>query len=220
MPAKQVPAPPKPRKSPAMVSGVFDEFHCDSISYDFRVPLTKFDLKKFSRMTSVTLGQKWSAMANAKNPSSGYHVHIDGRISEADARIMLSYRDGTLATLNPKEKPPFAEDIMGWVGEFLLPPQVRPVVVATFEKPAEFWRSRFNLPFKVTLGTLEVAIEGVSLDVPNNPFKVTSAWLGKRGDKIIVSVNSTQRLDSSDFDVRQQVLFFNEAIQMFAERLS
>jgi hypothetical protein len=196
---------------------LLDEFHCEGIVYEFVVPASDFNLAKFSRETGVKLNESWSAVAQPKDTPCGYHVHFDGRVNDKRAKITVAFWQGKSAVSNPES--PFAESFMPWLAGFLGQKSPRAVVWAYFEKPKSHWRPRFNLPFRVTLGVAEVTIDGVSLVLPRNQFRAVEGRLSVTSDKVKASVKAIQPINLMTFDIKEAVVSFNQAIDIFVERL-
>jgi hypothetical protein len=81
-------------------------------------------------------------------------------------------------------------------------------------------KSRFNLPFKVTLSgsDLEVAIEGISLSAPpKNRHRVIHGWLDRFPKNVSVSVLMDREIDFKRFRIDDEVAACNEAIKLFVE---
>jgi hypothetical protein len=131
-------------------------------------------------------------------------------------RLTIEYWDKGVKP-SPDEKEPFAESIMRWVGAFLKEPKERAMIVARFAKPTDLWRSRFNLPFKVTMAGAEVAIDGVSLELPRNAHRAMAALLMKSEDELSMSVHFIRLIEFGTFNIADEVASFNEAIKLFAE---
>lgn len=220
MPVKRTRTSPKKSRTPRVrgMSGILSEFHCDTLSYDFRFPLATFNARKFARLTGLRIGDRWTSVLASKDQSSGYHVHCSGVIESKHVNMTVAYWDGT-AKAAEDDSEPFAESMMRWLGSFVMEPSARAFVLARFEKPAETWRARFNLPFKVTMGHTEVVIDGVSLDLPGNPFRVLSGWLSKTDTDVVASVQSVRSIEFGTFEIGKEVVFFNDAIKMLVEPL-
>ena len=177
-----------PRRVTESESNVFARLDCDLVSYDFDVGMDAFDLDKFYRETGLSAEHRnWSTVFYALNERSGYHVHFNGRIKGKRIELTIAYY--ARSRTRPK-KEPFAETAMEWLGSFFRKSTARAWVNSRFAKPTATWRSRFNLPFKVTMtGTnAEVVIDGISLDLPSNPFGAMHGWLSKLDKRLITMV--------------------------------
>lgn len=201
-------------KRPTLPS-VLGQFHCSSVVYEFEVPLDLFNATAFSKETGIQ--SPWSAVVNPQNRSSGYHVHFKGRIEKSSVSFSVEYWDW--AKPMPDDVEPFAESIMQWVGSFIRVPTARSFVVARFDKPKDNWRSRFNLPFKVTMAESEVTIDGISLSLPKNPFSASAGFLEVADKTFMSGVQLVRAVEFSTFDLRKEIESFNEAIKIFLEPL-
>lgn len=199
------------------LSRVFQQFQCDEASYDFELPIDLFNSKEFFKATGVKVNERWETVIEAKNHRTGYHVHFKGRIKGQNARLTIEYWDGAIDRAQG-EKEPFAESIMQWLGSFVRPPSARAFVMVRFEKPTNLWKSRFNLPFKVTMSDdVEVTIDGVSLVLPKNKFGAVSGFLARSEQVLHVSVQLARPVEFATFDIRKEINRFNESIKMFVE---
>jgi hypothetical protein len=199
-------------------SGILSQFHCESISYELNIPAESFNRKAFSRKTGLKLGERWSAGIYPKKPESGYHIHFKGIMEKEHVRLTVEYWDGSFSQPEDTSEP-FAESIMKWIGSFVSEPTVRVIVDARFEKPRTGWRSRFNLPLKVTMGGAEVVIDGIGLVLPKNPFKATDAFLTTTDTKLLAFVQLLRSVEFADFKIGDEIIAFNEAVKIFAEEV-
>jgi hypothetical protein len=218
--AKQKRRSPKQKhEADAPVAGVLQKFHCDNITYELTVPIELFDTKAFYRKTGI--GRKmphWSTVLPSDKPTSGYHVHFRGRIEAKRVRVTVEYWEGMVQRTDQHPKPS-AESIMKWLGSLIKSPSMRTFAHARFEKPLDRWRSRFNLPFKVTMAGAEVTITGVTLVLPNNRFRATNGFVSKMDKVLGVAMAFVEPLEFSNFDIGVELLRFNEAIEMIVEAI-
>jgi hypothetical protein len=201
------------------VSSIFEQFHCQTLRYDFDVPVEGFDLKAFVKATGIKVGQggPWSATIYPKHRTSGYHVHLRWEIDGDTISLMIAYwNKGKVRAANVE---PFAETIMGWIGQFFRDPAARCHIAARFDKPKVLWKSRFNLPFKVTMAEREVIIEGVALAAPANPYKAIGGFLAVSSKSFFVALDFARTVDFARFDLREEMLLYNEAVKMFMEEI-
>jgi hypothetical protein len=196
---------------------VLGEFHCDSIRYDFQVPIDSFRLKEFTKTTRIKKGENWSAVLPSDNRQTRYHVHFSGSIRDENVWLTIEYWEGRV-TRGPHHPKPSSELVMQWIGSFIREPSWRAVVLGRFEKPDEMWRSRFNLPFKVTMADAEVVIDGVSLILPRNRFHAVNGWLTKMENVLLVNVDSLRPIEFEAFNLADEVATANDAIKMFVEQ--
>lgn len=201
-------------------SGLLEQFHCQTVRYDFDVPLDVFNLKAFVKATGIKVGQggPWSATIYPKHRTSGYHVHSRWDVVDGD-RISLTLAYWDKGKVRGTEVEPFAETIMGWTGQFFRDPIARCHVAARFDKPTDLWKSRFNLPFKVTMAEREVTIEGLALVAPTNPYKALGGFLAVSSKAFFLALDFARSVEFSRFDLREEVLVYNEAVKMFMEEI-
>src|SRR5271157_4685402 len=93
----------------------FGDLHCDSVSFDFRATLDKFELEAFTKpfksrfKEPLAPGISLSAMFSTTDPiSSDYHVHIDWHLSKNRMNVTLTYYKGSIPA-DKDEEEPFAE---------------------------------------------------------------------------------------------------------------
>ncbi len=131
--------------------------------------------------------------------------------------MTLEYWKGAV---NPDEDEiePFSESVTKWIASFVSEPTVRATVNARFRKPSSTWRSRFNLPFKVTMAGVEVEIDGVSLVLPKNPHRVLHAFLNTMGEAWLVSAYAMRHIEFASFDIRPDLISINESLRIFLEQ--
>jgi hypothetical protein len=198
---------------------VLKQFHCEWIHYAFEIPRESFDLRSFSRKTGIKIGERWNAGVYPSSASTGYHVHFKGIIEKELVHITVEYWDGAFSAQEDPDAPT-AEAIMAWIGSFVRETNLRAMVLVRFEKPTSQWRSRFNLPFKVTMSNnLEVTIDGVSIVFPKNDFRAFHAFLNRTEKVLEANVGFARSVQFSDFDVAREIVSFNEAVNMFAEQV-
>jgi hypothetical protein len=196
-------------------SGLLSQFHCESIIYSFTLPADTFNQKAFSRRTGLKVGDRWNTGIYPTDPSAGYHVHFKGRLGKDEVNITVEYWDGSFTA--PQEGMPGAESIMDWIGSLVREPTSRAHVFASFEKPLKYWRSLFNLPFKVTMGGQEVTIDGVTLELPKNPSRAYHALVATSGKTLDASVNFSRTVEFATFKINEEIPTLNEAVKIFAE---
>jgi hypothetical protein len=192
-------------------------FQCDSVRYDFEIAIDSFKTKEFSKTTGIKKGDYWSAVLPSDTHQSGYHVHFNGSIGEEKVRIKIEYWEGRVRR-NASHPPPSSESIMEWIGSFIREPSWRAMIFGRFEKPDDAWKSRFNLPFKVTMADEEVVIDGVSLILPRNRFHAMDGWLTKSENVLIASVALFRPVEFGAFNLVDEVATLNDAVKMFVEQ--
>jgi hypothetical protein len=109
-----------------------------------------FKMKEFTKETSLKVGDSWDAGLCTEDPRKGYHAHFGGNSSKEAVQIRIAYYSGAIGR-HPSHPPPSTERIMEFIGSFIRERQYRALVYATFDNKDTEWKSRFNLPFKVTM---------------------------------------------------------------------
>src|SRR5438445_905252 len=104
---------------------------------------------------------------------------------------------------------------MEWLGSFFRKAAERAWVNSRFSKPDANWRSRF----KVTMSgsNAEVIIDGISLDLPPNPFGAMRAWLTKFPKHLMAAVMLRRRITFAAFKIEKELPEHNEALKIFVE---
>jgi len=215
---------PRKRSSAALPKGrrarpisVLEQFQCEDVHYDIEVPLALFDLKSFLKKAGIPRGNRWSGTLNPKDRGAGYHAHFKGRVDEERVRLTIEYYTGGQPLRDDAE--PFAETVMQFLGSFAKEPTAQAFIIARFAKPKDHWRSRFNLPFRVTMAESEVVIDGISLVLPKNPLRAIAGFLGV-GERVYnAAVNLVRPVEFSTFDIHNEIASFNEATTIFLERV-
>ena len=194
------------------------QFDCVSVRYDFDLPIEAFNTRTFSKHTGLKKGDRWEAVLPTEDEQSNYHVHFKGNIETERVHLCVEYWGGAVkrTRIHP---PQSSEDVMRWLGSFIKEPSSRAVAFTRFEKPDRRWRSRFNLPFKVTMSGAEVVIDGVSLILPRNEFHAMNGWLSKMESVLLVSVNAVRPIEFATFNLGAELEAMNESIKVFAEEL-
>jgi hypothetical protein len=207
------------KRAGKQVSNVFARLNCEMASYDFDRGLDAFDLDKFYKETGLSAEDRnWSTVFYAQDERSGYHVHFRGRVKGKKIELTVAYY--VRSRTRPK-KPPFAETAMVWLGSFFRKPMARAWVSSMFNKPTTTWRSRFNLPFKVTMtgSNTEVVIDGISLDLPTNEFGAKHGWLTRLGAQFTAMAVLTRPVTFATFKIEKEVPVYNEALKIFIEEV-
>ena len=219
MPASKLKAV-KRKTAPRLQSGILKQFDCEWISYDFEIPRDSFNLRTFTRKTGVKVGQRWDAGVYPTDPVTGYHVHFKGTIEKERVRITVEYFDGAY-TVEEDYAALNAEELMKWIGSLVREPNARAITLVGFEKPNSTWKSRFNLPFKVTTSNnLELTIDGVSILLPRNDFKAFHVNLSRTEKVLRATVAFARSVQFADFDIAKEITAFNQAVSMFAEQMT
>lgn len=198
--------------------GVLEQLHCDSVRYDFDIPVESFKARSFARDTGLKSGDQWAAVFPTKDPRSGYHVHFSGSLDKESAHIKVEYFNHPVKRTST-HPPPSSESTMAFVGSFIREASARARILGKFEKPDDSWRSRFNLPFKVTMADSEVVIDGVSVVLPRNRFHAMNGWLTKAESSVLVGVVLVRPIEFATFNLADEVTTLNESIRMFVEQI-
>lgn len=206
-----------PKRSRVRTPSVFEQFHCRHVHYELEVPSALFDSKSFFKKAGIPPGERWSGVLNPRERGLGYHTHFRGRVDRDRINFTIEYYNGGQPVRNDAE--PFADTIMQFLGSFAKEPTASSFVIARFVKPKEHWRSRFNLPFKVTMGESEVVIDGISLALPKNPFRAMAGFLGVEENAYNAAVNSVRAIEYSTFNIGNEIALFNDATAIFLEQV-
>lgn len=207
-----------PQRRHIRPTSVLAEFRCENVHYRLDLPLRLFDLKSFFKTAGIPPNAQWSGILNPKERNTGYHIHFTGRVHKEHLHVTLDYYDRGQRVRNDAE--PFAETIMQFLGSFSKEPTASAFVVARFAKPKDHWRSRFNLPFKVTMGESEVTIDGISLILPKNLFRAMAGFLAVGETSYDAGVRLARLVEFSTFDIRDEITLFNEATMLFLEQVT
>jgi hypothetical protein len=208
----------KRKTGPKRTASVLEQFHCETLRYDFEIPKDSFKTQEFSKETDLEPGDLWRAILPTDDPLSGYHVHFSGGLQGKRVHMRIEYWNRPVKRL-AKHPPPSSESAMAFAGSFIREPSARARVFAAFAKPAHLWRSRFNLPFKVTMAGAEVVIDGLSLTLPKNGFNAMNGWLTKLDNVLLVNVDRTALIDFAAFNLAADLTILNESIKMFVEQI-
>jgi hypothetical protein len=211
------------RSGSRAVPNIFDSLGCKVLAYDLTVSRDSFDLEAFYSAGRIPDNERtsWSGVCAPRKPASGYHVHFRGTVNDKSVRMSVEYVHRSIKP-RPDEREPFAETFMNWLGKFIRTLTSHAIVHGRFEKPNERWRSRFNLPFKVTLSGLEteVMIDGISLVLPDNKWGAKHGWVTRDRKELIVSVRLERRINVKKFQLDDELRTVNESIRMFAEEIA
>jgi hypothetical protein len=207
-------------RDPFRTSKAFSKSGCEEISYTFDVTRKHFDLRRFLETTGIEpSAESWSGILRARDLASGYHVHFDGNLRSPDSiELRLRYYNGSARPLKG-ETEPFAESLMTWIGQFFGEPSWRASVNAQFIKPTEDWRSRFNLPFKVTMSDAEVTIDGVTISLPANNFGASACWISRTRAELIVGMLLFRRIEFTAFNLFRELAEFDESTKIVIEEV-
>lgn len=164
--------------------------------------------------------KEWVTSSAPKDPLSGYHIHFRSNVTPKRVRVTVDYVAGSIKR-RPDEREPWAESFMEWLAQFFRKEVNKAVVHASFGNPHERWRSRFNLPFKVTMSGLdvEVVIDGISLRLQENPTGATEGWLRRSEDKLWAAINLERELNVKQFRLDEELNAAYSAVHTFVEDL-
>jgi hypothetical protein len=196
-------------------------FDCDAVFFDFDVNASVFEFEKFYKATGLSAKDKrWSTVFYARRAQTGFHVHFDGNLDGKDLSLSLKYYGRSVVP--PGDGRPTAETAMKWLGSFFKKPREHALVFCSFSKPNDGWRSRFNLPFRVTMSgsSTDVVIDGIDLELPKNRFGAARGWINTIDKGLGVSVALRRNIEFSAFNLENEISAYNEAIQIFVEEES
>ncbi len=198
--------------------GALARVGCEMFRFEFEVSLDHFDLAAFYKQTGLTSSEPlWSTIFYARNEATSYHVHFDGSLRGKKIDLTLAYDDKSSAT--PRKDGPFAETAMKWIGSFFKEPSHLALTASAFSKPLDAWRSRFNLPFKVTMtgSDAEVTIDGISLSLPKNSHRAMRGSITRTLNEWNATIIAGRIVEFGAFDISREILIHNEALKIFIE---
>lgn len=155
-------------------SSLHDLYFLISVSQD------KFDLQRFREWFrdnfpgSKTFEKDIHQVSVAPRDDEGgeYHASFSWRVKQEDIEFRVEYLPGPRKH-EQDEREPYAEELMQWLGGFFRNDNAHAHLHGRFELPAAKHRSKFPLPFKVSLET-EAEIFGISLRLPSKPEGVST----------------------------------------------
>jgi hypothetical protein len=202
---------------------IFERLGCKVVSYSFSLLRESVDLEAFYVAGRIAESDRnrWVGSCAPKAQASGYHIHFNGSAKDKRVRMTVEYIRGSVPP-RPDEAEPYAETFMNWLGTFIRNPSAHVTVFSAFEKPHARWRSRFNLPFKVTLSGLEteVVIDGISLILPENEAGAKHGWLTRSDKELLANVRLERRIKLKDFQLNDEIAAIHESIRMFTEEIA
>jgi hypothetical protein len=201
--------------------------YCDSISFEFRVTLDKFDLANFKKPFDSRFkeplgpGVAFSAMFSTLDPKmSDYHVHLDWNLVKNRIDVTVSYYSTAIAA-DKDEKEPFAENAMAWLGKFFKADNASAHVHANFEYPVEKWRFLVPLPISMAAGSKnEVEIDGMSFSLQKQPLGMAQAWIVSREKTCRVLLYGDRPVHFDSFDILREVGQISEFAKSFVREAS
>ena len=216
MPKKQ---PVKSRRSPKGHGPLDPASGCVYARFSFLLPRDQFDTTVFWRLSEESGAEpgtrNWAAIVPPKVASTNYHVHFSGSIERDAVKFVVGYYGGAPESLRGKSEP-YSESMMAWLSK-MVPSNIHAEVFAEFSKSSKKWKSRFNLPFRVTMADREVGIDGVSLDLPENEYGANSALLLSSSDYSI-SIRLSRQLDLKTFALATEIKNADAALTIFMEK--
>jgi hypothetical protein len=145
--------------------------------------LDKFRFEEFAKDLAQRSGEAFEALgisfvAPTRNPKTvGYHVHFSGGKERRRFRATLEYVNGTEIP-DAHETRPFAEELMGWIGQFFRSERITADVEATFLYPLRKFEPVLPMPMRLSLGrNQEIEVNGMSVFVSARPQGVYSAFV-------------------------------------------
>ncbi|MGD1105195.1 MAG: hypothetical protein ABSA59_24385 [Terriglobia bacterium] len=162
---------------------LFSVLSCKRIEYTFTSSLDKFRFEEFAKDLAQRSGEAFEALgisfvAPTRNPKTvGYHVHFSGGKERRRFRATLEYVNGTEIP-DAHETRPFAEELMGWIGQFFRSERITADVEATFLYPLRKFEPVLPMPMRLSLGrNQEIEVNGMSVFVSARPQGVYSAFV-------------------------------------------
>ncbi len=210
------------RKGTRVERAIFAPFGCLSISFNFIVSGETLDIEALQSSAGVSgaEGRRWARVCAPRYPNTDYHIHLGGHIAKDKLRLNAEFVKGAIKP-RPGEKEPFAEDLMSWLAGFAKADTCHASIHAAFSNPHSRWRSRFNLPFKVTMSGLdaEVAIDGISMRLPENSAGAVKGWLTRWDEKLWAAVLIERRVPLKQFRLKDEIQLAYTSVKMFVEDL-
>jgi hypothetical protein len=214
---------PEQPNGDAPEASVFERLGCRMASYHFNLLRDSVDLDAFYVAGRISKSERnsWGGSCAPKDQASGYHIHFRGSAREKRVRMTVEYIQGSIPA-RAREAEPFAENFMNWLGTFIRNPSSHATVFGAFAKSHARWRSRFNLPFKVTLSGLdtEVVIDGISLMLPENAAGAKHGWLTRSDKELLANIRLERRVNPKDFQLSDEVAAIHESIRLFVEEIT
>lgn len=206
---------------------LFSALSCKRIEYTFTPSLDKFRLKEFSKEIAQRTGEPFERdssilfVAPTRNPRTlGYHAHFSCRIERRRFRASLEYVDGSEIP-DEHETRPFAEELMGWIGQFFRSEQITADVEGTFLYPLKKFEPVLPMPMRLSLGRKqEIEVTAMSVFMPAKPHGVYSALVGLGEDEIAVDVFGERIVKLKAFDVRSDLLPLSSTARLFVTEMT
>ena len=208
--------------TPSRNKDLFARFGCDRISFELSFSPDTFDIEALYKDAEIYGAdrKRWSSVCASKNPTTDYHIHFRGSVTSKRIHFRMEYVSGSLKP-GPDETEPYAESFFAWLGGFAKMDSCQATVHAGFMNSHERWRSRFNLPFKVMMTGLdiEVAIDGIFMQLPKDPKGAKKGWLTRYPDDLWAAVLLEHRLPLKRFNLQDELQSAYSAVLMFVEEI-
>ena len=75
---------------------ILEQFHCESVQYDFDIPVDSFKAKSFAKETGLKRDDRWAAVLPSDDLRSGYHVHFSGSWDSERVHMRIEYWDNSV----------------------------------------------------------------------------------------------------------------------------
>lgn len=160
-----------------------------------------------------------SFVAPTRNPKTvGYHAHFGCEKERRRFRATLEYINGTEMP-DAHETRPFAEELMGWIGQYFRTHRVTADVEGSFIYSPNKYESVLPMPMRLWLGgKQEVEIFVMSAFISTRPEGVYAACVSAEEDEIAVDVFAERILKLREFDVCNDVLPLSSTARLFVRQ--
>jgi len=205
---------------------LFSLLSCNRIEYTLASSLDKFRLDEFLKEMADRIrgplkgARRFWFVAPTRNPkSTGYHVHFACRVERPKFRASLEYVNGS-ETPDAHETRPFAEELMGWIGQFFRSEQVTADVEGTFGYPLKRFQPVLPIPMRLTLDRRqEVEVIAMSVLMAAKSQGVYSALVGLDDDEVGVDVYAERIVKLKDFDMRRDLFPLSSVARSFVREV-
>jgi hypothetical protein len=213
-----------PKTRPAITRRGFSANRCHRVEYEFLTSADKFKLDEFKKEFPRVFkgrpreGASLNATASTRNPRlSDYHAHFQFSIRKERIHVGLHYVAGSLKPPS-REKGPYAEDVMQWLGSFFLNPRASAHVLALFEHSSKEWQTALPIPIKLTLRGRTVEVKGMFLNVRAASGRPADLWVDVAEGRTTCLVGATKIVDFSHFGLYSEIRWFLEVADTVIER--
>ena len=104
-----------------------------------------------------------------------YHVHLSWYVEDDSVELTIKYQP-TLYEQPAERDGPYADDVMGWLGQFFKYKSAQAHIHSVFTFPLATRQSRFPLPMRIDVAG-EAELDGISLRLPPKPNGVIALRL-------------------------------------------